>query len=160
MADVLSIVANIIQLVVFSKDVFDRAQDYSDSTKGLPAAFNRTSDRLAALLDALKRIKVAMDTGAMEESSREALRPTMRGCQSQIRQLNEIMRKALPQPGASKAKRTWKALESYRYDNKVERINAEIDRYMHTLTLHTVSSRYVNLEGMITPLAVPLIGDT
>lgn len=145
----LSLAANIIQVSEFTAKVVARLEHYKSTFQELPEAFDHVHRRLRLLRDALRTMQRAIDDGALEEHSRDAVRPALQGCMTQIQELNKIITKAIPPPGASKVQRTWKALESLRYDGKVEKINSVIERYINDLTFHAVSSRYIPPGGKL-----------
>lgn len=152
MAEVLagvSIAANIIQLVQFGKALVDRLDEYRTDIDGFPEAFKHIKYRLKILVDGLSNIKEAVDSGALSEQTQKALRPSIRECAALIQPLSKIIEKALPPPGASRVKRSLKALGSLRYDAQVEKMTKEIDSYIAYMNFHSGMSRYVRLEGMV-----------
>jgi hypothetical protein len=145
--DVVGVVANIIQLIQFGEQILDRLEQYGTTLKGLPEALGHIHARIPILLNSLKKTRHSIDTGALDESARRALRPALRNCEAQIKLLNDIIAKVAPPPGAGKFKRTWKALESMRYDAKVEKIDGEIVKYVQFLDLHASTVNFVQVEG-------------
>ncbi|KAF2195127.1 hypothetical protein K469DRAFT_4106 [Zopfia rhizophila CBS 207.26] len=137
---VVSIVANIIQLVDFGTRVLTRLDQYQSTLAEIPKAFRHIKSELPVLLDALRQTKAAIDTGSLQDESKRALLPEVEGCGVQIKALDEVIEKALPASSDSWTRRGRKALQSLRYDAKVEKITAVIRGYVQTLTYHAAAS--------------------
>lgn len=147
MAEILSLVANIIQVVQAGLEVYERLDQYGSTVGGLPEAFVHISARMGVLADALKKTQIAINCGALDDSSTKALRPSLRQCLAQSEKLKTILEKCVLSPGTSRARRTWKALTSFRYGGQLERIDAEIQKYVSLLTHHASTATYVRVEG-------------
>ena len=100
---------------------------------------------LPVLLDALWQTKAAIDAGSMQDESKKALLPAVKGCGVQIKLLDDVIVKALPVSGDSWARRGRKALGSLWYDAKVEKITAVVRGYIQTLVYHHAAA---SLAGM------------
>ena len=137
---VVGIVANIIQLVDFGSQVLKRLEEYQSKPGDIPEMFRHIKAELPVLLDALRQTKVAIDAGSMQDNSKKALIPAVKGCGIQIQLLNDVIVKALPVLGDSWAIRGRKALRSLWYDVKVEKITAVVRGYIQTLTFHAATS--------------------
>jgi len=72
----------------------------------------------------------------MQDKTKKALLPTVKGYGVQIKLLDNIIIKALPTLGDSWARRGRKALRSLQYNIKVEKITAVVRRYIQTLTYY------------------------
>jgi hypothetical protein len=146
---VVSIVANIIQLVDFGSRVLKRLKEYQSKLGDVPEAFRHINAELPVLLDALRQTKAAIDAGSMQDESKKALLPAVKGCGVQIKLLDDVIMKALPVSGDSWARRGRKALGSLRYDAKVEKITVVVRGYIQTLTYHHAAASTLRpLAGM------------
>ncbi|KAH0533881.1 hypothetical protein FGG08_007500 [Glutinoglossum americanum] len=137
---VVSIVANIIQLVDFGSRVLRRLEEYQSKLGEIPEVFRHIKAELPVLLDALRQTKVAIDAGCMQDETKKALLPAVEGCGVQIKSLDDVIVKALPVSGDSWARRGRKAFGSLRYDAKVEKITVVVRGYIQTLTYHAAAS--------------------
>lgn len=137
---VISIVANIIQLVDFGSRILQRLEEYQSKIGDIPEAFRHIKVELPVLLDALQQTQLAIDAGLVRDGSKKALVPAIEGCEVQIRLLDEVIALALPVSSDTWFKRGGKALKSLRYDAKVERVTAVIRGYVQTLTYHATTS--------------------
>lgn len=137
---VVSIVANIIQVVDFGSRVLERLKEYQSELGEIPKAFRHIKAELPVLLDALQQTKAAIDTGSIRDETKKALLPAVEGCGVQIKALNNVIVKVLPIPDKSWAKKGKKAFRSLRYEAKVEKITAVVRGYIQTLTYHAAAS--------------------
>ncbi|KAF2678563.1 hypothetical protein K458DRAFT_348288 [Lentithecium fluviatile CBS 122367] len=137
---VVGIVANIIQLVDFGSRVLKRLDDYQSQLGDIPEAFRHIKTELPVLLDALRQTQAAIDAGSLQDESKKALLPAVKGCAVQIKALDDVIAKALPALGDSWARRGRKALGSLWYDAKVEKITTVVRGYIQTLTYHAAAS--------------------
>lgn len=150
MVDVISVVANILQLVDFGLKIHKRLSEYGAKTADIPEALLHINARLEPLQDVVQRLDEAMKTGAMDKRSSDALWTSLHNCEVQIRQLVKIIDKCLPPPGSSGFKRKYTALNSFRYDKRVKQIDEELRKYMESLNLHITSRTYLSSIGMLT----------
>ncbi|KAF1974637.1 TPR-like protein [Bimuria novae-zelandiae CBS 107.79] len=137
---VVGIVANIIQLVDFGSRVLKRLEEYQSELGDIPETFRHIKTELPVLLDALRQTKAAIDAGSIQKESKKALLPAVEGCAVQIKALDDVIAKALPVLGDSWARRGRKALGSFRYDTKIDKITAVVRGYIQTLTYHAATS--------------------
>jgi uncharacterized protein YukE len=143
----LSIAANVIQIVQACQQVYERLDEYAAVLDDLPETFVHTHTRMGVLFDALRKTDEAVKAGALDQSACNALLPTIRHCKAQGEKLNEILKKCELPKGASRARRTWKALASLRYDGQLEKIDRQIERYVQILTHHASTAKYVVPAG-------------
>jgi len=152
---VVGIVANIIQLVDFGIKVLKRLEEYQSKVGDIPESFRHIKSELPALLNALEQTKAGFDSGSIEEEHKQALLPAIKGCEEQIKILNELVGKALPLASDSWSRRSSKVFRSLRYDGKVEKITRIIRGYVQTLTYHAATSSMLRtLPGMGTILQI------
>ena len=137
---VVGIVANIIQLVDFGTRVLKRPEEYQSTLVEIPKTFRHIKAELPVLLDALRQTKAAIDAGLLEDESKVALLPVVEGCSVQIKALDEMIEKALPALSDSWTRRGRRALQSIRYESKVEKATVVIRGYFQTLTYHAAAS--------------------
>ncbi|KAI9777133.1 MAG: hypothetical protein M1839_009089 [Geoglossum umbratile] len=153
MADALAvvgIVANIIQLVDFGSRVLERLEEYRSNLGEIPEVFLHIKTELPVLLDALCQTKVAIEAGCMQDETKKALLPAVKGCGVQIKTLDDVIAEMLPASDDSWVRRRRKAFQSLRRDAKVGKITAVVRGYIQTLTYHAAASSSL----LKTPLAV------
>lgn len=131
-----SAAASIGQLVVFGKQIYDRLDEYRETMNGFPETFKHVTNRLGVLVEVLDSIERDINSGAMSDSSQRAIFPSVQECGAQIDYLQKIIEKALPPQGATRMKRSLKALGSLKYDAKIDKTSKIIDQYMETLDRH------------------------
>ncbi|KAF2000044.1 hypothetical protein P154DRAFT_576377 [Amniculicola lignicola CBS 123094] len=136
---VVSVVASIVQLVDVGTRIITRLDDYRARAGELPEAFRHIKVLIHPLLDALRRRNQIINSGLVPN---QPICIAIDELKTQIEGLEKLVTKALPAPGATRAERTLKAFGSIRYDGKVEKIGAVIDRYIRVLTFDAVATGY------------------
>ena len=152
---IVGIVANIIQIIDFGSQVLKRLKEYQSKLKEIPEVFYHIKAKLAMLLDALQQIKAAIDTRSIQNETKKAFLPAIKGCKVQIELLDNVIVKALPAPGDSWARKSRKALRSLQYNRKVEKITVVVQGYIQVLIYHTATSSSLPnkfLAGIMLPL--------
>ena len=146
---VVSVVANIIQLIDFSTKVVHRLEEFHSIAGEVPKTFRHVKNELPLLGKTLQHIKDAADAGSMADGTRKALLPVITGCNEQIAQLDAILAKSLPEVNDNWKKRGKKAIVSLHYDAKVESITKVLQNYVRILTFYyaVASSNFQPLIG-------------
>lgn len=147
---VIGIVANIVQLVDFSTKVLARLDDFQSTFGEIPKAFRHIKAELPVLQETLRQTKDKINNGAIEDSTKAALLPAVKGCKNQVEALDGLLAKTLPAVGDSRFKKTRKALWSITQDGKVESITKTLRGYIATLTFYhaAASSTLRPLNGV------------
>lgn len=146
---VISVAANIIQLVDFSSKVIRRLDEFQISLGEIPKSFRHFSAELPVLKVALEKIRDAREAGSLEQETERALIPALNGCKEQIQLLDVLLATILPEATDSRLKRGKKAVLSLNQESKVERISKILHSYIRTLTFYytVVSSTRQSLTG-------------
>ena len=138
---VISIIANIVQLVEFSSKAISRVKEYGEDAQDIPKTFRDIQIGLPLIGHTLGEIQTRVADGQVPEEKCKALKEVLRGCKAKLAELNIIFEKVLPQDGASKGKRVWKGLRSLWHDKEVDRISQGLWRSLQSLTLsHVVTA--------------------
>lgn len=133
---VVSIVSSIVQLVDFGSRLLQRLQEYQTTLGEIPKSFRAIKRELPLLLDTLKQTKSGAENGTLRQDTKLALLPIIEGCVDNVKALEDIINKNLPATGDSWGKKGRKAVASFRQDTKVNRIIAEIQNHVRTLTYY------------------------
>lgn len=133
---VISVVANIIQLVDFSSKVLHRLDEFRSSMGEIPKSFRHFSAELQVLKATLQRIREAIKAGSMEDETEKALIPAIEGCKEQIQSLDTLLVKILPIATDSRLRRSTKAVLSFNQEAKIESITKILRGYVGTLTFY------------------------
>lgn len=134
---VVGVIANIIALIDFSIETYERVQKFRDDVKLLPKAFQDVNGKLPLLKFALQ--KTEQRASKLGGKEKEALEQSLRDCHQNIKDLSEIFKRVLPTGGASRLTRGWKAVSSFGQDKNVEAINKAMTSYVGALTLYNTS---------------------
>jgi hypothetical protein len=137
---VVGVVASIVQLVDFSSKVLHRLNDFRSSREELPKIFESVKAELPILLETLNQTKDAVEKGSVKEESKKALLLVVKGCQTQITILDNLISNSLPQEEDSWRKRTGKTILCLRQDSKVNKITATLRTHIQSLTNYRVAA--------------------
>ena len=148
---VISVVANIIQLVDFSSKVLRRLDEFRTGLEEIPKSFRHFSAELPVLKFTLQQIGEAIEAGSVKDKMEQALIPAIEGCKEQIQLLDALLAKVLPEATDSRFRRNAKAVLSFKQEAKVESITKILQGYVVTLTFY-----YAAISSTLQPLT----GDT
>ena len=120
------IVASIIQVVDFGSQVLKRLKEYQSKLGEIPEAFWHIKAELPMLLDALQQTKAVIDTGSLQDKTKNTLLPATKGCGLQIKALDNIIAEVLPVLDNTQARRSKKAFQSLQHNIKVKKITVVV----------------------------------
>ena len=143
MAEVLAVVgvvASIVGLVEFGFKVVDRINEFQSNCGEIPESFKHVKADLPILLGTINETKLAVEKGSIKEGMREDLLLPVSLCQAQLRLLDDLIGKSLPQESDSWRKKTSKAISSLRRDAKVTKIIATIRKHIDDMTKYRLSA--------------------
>jgi hypothetical protein len=148
---VVSVVASIVQLVDFSTRVVAHLDEFYSVAKEVPESFRHVKTELPLLAITLAQLKDAINTTSVSGESTKALVPIIAGCAEQVKKLDGILTKILPEANDSMRTKGKKAIASLHYDPKVETITKTLRNYVGTLTFYyaAVSSTLQPLTGRV-----------
>lgn len=134
---VIGIIANIMQLVDFTDKTIGRIKDYSQGDRGIPRAFWDMQTALPLIGITLREVETQVTKGRIAEEKCSVLRPVLKECESKLRDLETIFKKAMREQGESKLQ---KAFSSLRQDKKVAEISQALFLFLQSLTYYHVAS--------------------
>ena len=133
---IVGLVSSIVQLVDFSSKIVHRLNEFHSSLDEVPKSFRDIKIELPLLVDTLERTKKQTEDGRFSKDTQEAIRSVVKGCQSQVEQLNDVLEETLPSKGDSSWRRGRKALSSIGQEKKTQQITMTFRNYVQTLTYH------------------------
>lgn len=134
---VIGIIANIMQFVDFTDKIICRVKDYSQGDRGIPKAFRDMQTALPLIAITLREVETQVTKGRIAEEKCNILRPVLKECESKLRELTTIFKKAMREEGESKFQ---KAISSLRQDKKVAEIAQALFLFLQSLTYYHVAS--------------------
>jgi hypothetical protein len=147
---VIGLVSAIVQFVDFGNKVVGRLNEFRQSINEVPKTFRKINDQLPLLIDTLRRTQNQADAGHVDEETAKALKPAVDGCLAQVKQLEDILVKALPLEKDSSWDRGIKALASLAHDKTVQQITSELESHVRMLTYHqATTSSYLSSQLVI-----------
>jgi hypothetical protein len=133
---VVGIIANILQLVDFSVNIYERAKAFGHDTDKLPKAFRDVSVVLPLIKSSLEHTKRRMDEEPLDDRSCQDLMGILTSCEEKIAELKEIFVKVLPARSASKLRYGIQAFKSVRHDKNVENLHSSLTNIIQALTYY------------------------
>jgi hypothetical protein len=101
---VVGLIANIIQLIEFSREVINRIDGFSSEIKSVPESFRNLQVELPLLGHTLKRTKERLDSGELDDETCLALKPVIAACEQKLQALKTYLQRLSPEPGLQKLK--------------------------------------------------------
>lgn len=139
MAEALAIVgliSSIVQFVDFSSKIVDRLNEFQSSLDEVPKSFRDIKIELPLLVDTLERTKKQTEDGCFSKNTQVAIWSVVKGCQLQVKRLNDVLEETLPTRSDSSWRRGKKALLSIGQEKNVQQITTTFRNYVQTLTYH------------------------
>ena len=143
---VIGVIANIINLTEFSRDVISQIKKYGENAQEVPEAFRDIQAVLPLTSSTLIRTRNQVECGTLDNDTCKVLRPVLEGCQKKLEQLNAIFKDIMAEEGASKLKRGLMTIKSIRKDKEVKEIVQALDRFVAYLTHYHASERVTTRE--------------
>lgn len=145
----LSLATAAAQFVELAVKVINRLSDFNANIDQAPNAFRQIKTELPLIVDGLRRIDERDRRGGLDPQSRAVLYSVIEECQELVAQLNALLDKILPPPGASSWERKWKAVASLTSDTKVEELAKSLAKYIQIITFHQVVTTPAGLGSVV-----------
>ena len=138
---VVGIIVNMVPLVELSWKAISRIKEYGADVQDVPRTSRDIESSLRLMGQTLSEIQRRVKDGQVQEESCKALKGVLGDCTAKLAELKSIFENVLPQDGASRGERVWRALVSLWQDKKVEEISQALWRSLQSLTLfHVVTA--------------------
>ena len=113
----------VISFIDFGSRVVRQLRQLEQDTAVQPKVFQGIRTRLPLMLDLVKKIQLQLDAGMVDKSTQEHMLPIIKNCEQHTQQLEEQLRKALPNPEDSAWKRGRKALSGVLQEGEIDKID-------------------------------------
>ena len=133
------LVASVIQLATFTKDVVTRAKSFVSETEEIPAALKFLHRRIPLLLLILGDINDQITLENPPPSRLSILTNIIEPCSEELQNLNEILGQMLPMKGESRSEKIKKAFTSLKSDSRIRRAAKTIDIYLSDLKSYQIT---------------------
>ena len=137
------LVAAIIQISKFAKDVILRYKELHSATKTLPEIYRSIGFDLPVVLVAVDRIKDHASVSFLSEYEEAVITALLEACCANVKNLNDILAKVLPSSSANKWDKAALAMQSLRYESDVRKTMACLDSHVQKLMFYQMSSSLV-----------------
>ncbi|KAK3170198.1 hypothetical protein OEA41_009584 [Lepraria neglecta] len=118
--------------------IVTRLSELSADVEEVPKTFRQIKTQLSLTIDTLEQTKVQADAHQVSEATAKALKPVIDECTVIVKQLEEVLAKALPSKKDSNWRRRVKALSSLAQDKKVAQLQASLERHISILTYYQI----------------------
>jgi len=136
---IIGLVSAIAQFVDLSTKIIERLTEFQSRLDEAPQTFRDLLVQLPLLQNTLERTKASAETGIIDIDTKQAVLEVVKGCQSQVKQLDDILVKTIPVAGDSRLRRGVKAFKSVGQEKDVQTIMARIQQYQISLIHYQTS---------------------
>ncbi|KAM3448026.1 hypothetical protein MY3296_008167 [Beauveria thailandica] len=135
----ISLASSIVQFVQFGLQIADRLQDLTAKHPGqVPRALQGISMHLPLLTNSLSKMTSDSRVGAFDFDTRCILKGIVSGCLGQVREVEAMLQEIACAPGDSLKTKLKKVVTSVKYQEKLARIERNLNTYISVLVLHHV----------------------
>ncbi|OAR01322.1 hypothetical protein LLEC1_07582 [Akanthomyces lecanii] len=129
----------IVQFVQFGFQIADRLQDLTSKHPGqIPKALQGISMHLPLLANSLSKIKSDSRIGAFDFDTKCILKGIVSGCLAQVQEVEAMLEEIACTPGDTLRAKLKKVMTSMKYEEKLSRIERNLNTYISVLILHHV----------------------
>lgn len=125
--------ASILQIIQIGCQIASRIHTYSSQYGDLPEIFKHVHNKIGVINDTLEQFRKAVDLDSLDNHPREVVLKALTACGCETKDLQSLIITALPAVSDGNFKRAWKAIESLKYDEKVEKKMSVIESYLNIL---------------------------
>lgn len=135
MADVVGLVASIITLAEWSKNVINRAEGLRSAKKEGAASFEGIRDLLPPIIHIVERTRQRIEKGEIDEKTCEAIKPSHASVKRILSELKIVLEKLTPKRDASNFDIYSKAVKGAFQEKKIQGIRQSLQEHVTVLTL-------------------------
>ena len=146
---VLSLLANMGQVIDFSSTIITRVQHFSKAVDDLPSCFTHLANQLPLLTAMVKNLRRRASSGRVGSDTQHELEGVVRSLENELRSLDALLANVLPKSGASSLERAVKALKSVKMESRVERHVDFIRSYVNVLSAFLVARSDEGIEFLV-----------
>lgn len=129
----------IVQFVQFGFQIADRLQDLTAKHPGqIPKALQGISMHLPLLANSLSKIKSDARISVFDLDTKCILKGIVAGCLTQVQEVEAMLEEIACTPGDSLKTKLKKVMTSMKYEEKLARIERNLNTYISVLILHHV----------------------
>ncbi|KAK5052000.1 hypothetical protein LTR84_002804 [Exophiala bonariae] len=162
---VIGLLSSIIQLVDFSSNLLDRLHDFVTTTKEVPDVFRNICVQLPLTTATLQRLSRRISENGLSSDEQKALQAIVDRTMELIHNINEVLSKTIPSKTSSSFEKRVLALQSLRYDKRIQTASAQLLQNVNLLTffqttqIHDNSTRSARRLSGTTFIDVPEVLD-
>jgi N-terminal domain on NACHT_NTPase and P-loop NTPases len=145
----LALVSSVVQIIDFGTKIIKRLDKLQLNADEIPRDLNI---QLSLLRDTLTRTKAEAEIGLVDADTERAALEVVKGCQLQVRLLDEVLIKILSTPADSLWRRGTKDFHSIGQEGNIRKIIHQIQQYQISLIHHSTARRSLSLAARPKPL--------
>ena len=148
MAEAIGLVAAIIQISGFTKEVIDRFRELHSSAEGVPSVYRSVGVDLPVVLVAIKRVQEQLGNNLLGEGESCVLKDSLEACYDDIRELKRLSTRITQRTGTSFSNKSLLVIRSVRYEKEVLKTKASLDSHVQKLIFYQMSSFSVTPQSI------------
>jgi hypothetical protein len=152
MADVVGLVASIIQIVQVTVQVANTVKEFCSDARGVPAVFHNIDVQLPPLISSLNTLRDEQHLGSLTQQARIDLQKLLDACSKQVALLDTLLVKIKPEREDGFFERGRKAMFFLQKQDKLKKIVKELDHFRLTLALYFIHSVH---QHVVKPIQAP-----
>ena len=129
-------VAAVIELSSLAKKLVDRWKEFHSKAKDLPKTFRSIHVQLPLVVWSLEKIHTQAESGLLNEDLLNSLQSVIEACYEDVKDLESILDKILPNASTSSWNRVALVPKSLLYEAEVRKSIANVESHIQKLTLH------------------------
>ncbi|MCJ1262023.1 hypothetical protein MMC22_001892 [Lobaria immixta] len=130
----IALASSILAMIEFAGKVVKRLDEFKTNVNDLPQSFLHISAQLPLLVDIANRLHAQACQDELNNTTKRALVPVVKGLTGEIQNLDAVLRKVLPAARASTWEKGVKAVKSFAAQKSVDEFAAIIRDYVTNLT--------------------------
>jgi hypothetical protein len=133
---VTSLLSSIVQLVDFGTKLIDRLNEFASATEDVPLCFRSVKSQLPLAIITLRRVEAQARSGRVGDADAQALKPVIDNSLDETKKLTEFLDSAVPVGTFSTFQKQLQALNSLKYDKKVQKCSERLQANVQVLIFH------------------------
>ena len=129
-------VAAVIELSSLAKKLVVRWNEFHSKAKDLPKTFRSIHVQLPVVVWSLEKIRAQAENGLLDEDLLNSLQPVIEACYEDVKDLESILNKILPNPSTSSWDRANLVFRSLLHEAEVRKSIANIESHIQKLMFH------------------------
>jgi len=137
---VISLLSSIVQLVDFGTKLIDRLNEFASATEDVLSCFRSIKSQLPLAIITLRRVEAQARSGRVSDADAQALKPVIDNSLDETKKLTRFLDSAVPVGTFSTFQKRLQALNSLKYDKKVQKCSERLQANVQVLIFHQTTN--------------------